>query len=73
MTENDWFGKEVIINGNVKYIGEGEDPAENPYMKVYARALKEVYQPERLSEEDSERNMRQSEPSNERDGVSRND
>jgi len=52
MTE---FGSELILTGNVKYIGEGEDPAENPYMKAYARALKEVYQPERLNPEDHKR------------------
>lgn len=51
---NEYFGKELVITGNVKYIGEGEDPAENIYMKAYARALKEVYvQPERLSPEDA--------------------
>ncbi len=51
MNEN--FGKQVIITGDVKYVGEGEDPAENIYMKAYANALKEVYgQPERLNLED---------------------
>ena len=46
------FGRELIITGDVKYIGEGEDPAENPYMKAYATALKEVYQPESSKRED---------------------
>ncbi len=50
MTE---FGRQLILNGDVKYVGEGEDPAENPYMKAYARALKEVYQPKRLNPEAS--------------------
>jgi hypothetical protein len=50
MTE---FGSELILTGDVKYIGEGEDPAENPYMKAYSRALKEVYQPVRLNPEDA--------------------
>ncbi len=50
MTE--FFGKQLIITENVKYIGDGEDPSENPYMKVYAKALKEVYQPERSKRED---------------------
>lgn len=50
MTE---FGRELILNGDVKYIGEGEDPAENPIMKAYAKSLKEVYQPERSKREDS--------------------
>ena len=52
------FGRELIINGEVKYIGEGEDPAENPYMKAYATALKEAYQPERLSEKTPEMEKR---------------
>ncbi len=47
-----YFGRKLILNGNVKYIGEGEDPAENPYMKAYAKSLKEVYQPERSKRED---------------------
>lgn len=51
MTE---FGSELILTGNVKYIGEGEDPSENPYMKAYARALKEIYQPDRLRRVDTE-------------------
>ena len=46
------FGSEIIISGDVKYIGEGEDPAENPYMKAYANALKKLYQPERSKRED---------------------
>jgi len=49
MTE---FGATLIIDGDVKYIGEGEDPADDPLMKSYARALKEVYQPERSKRED---------------------
>ena len=34
------YGKEVILTGNVKYIGEGDDPAEDPAIKMYAQALK---------------------------------
>ncbi len=44
---NKYFGKEIILDENVKYIGEGEDPAENPYMKAYVNALKEVYKGEK--------------------------
>jgi hypothetical protein len=45
-----YFGKKLVITDQVKYVGEGEDPAENIYMKAYAKALKEFYgQPERLS------------------------
>lgn len=35
--------KVLVVTSEVKYIGEGDDPAEDPYMKAYARALKEVY------------------------------
>ena len=51
MTE---FGSTLILSSDVKYIGDGEDPAENLYMKAFARALKEVYQPERSKREDAE-------------------
>ena len=34
------YGKEVILTGNVKYIGEGDDPAEDPAIKMYAQAWK---------------------------------
>ena len=44
--------KELILTGDVKYVGDGKDPAQDPYMKAYARALKEVYQPERTTPED---------------------
>lgn len=43
MDDNDWFGKKITIDQEVKYVGEGEDPKDNPYMQAYAKALKEVY------------------------------
>lgn len=43
MNNNEWFAKEVIISQDVKYVGEGEDPKDNPYMQAYAKALKDVY------------------------------
>lgn len=43
MDKNEWFGKELIIDQDVMYFGHGPDPAKNPYMQAYARALKEVY------------------------------
>ncbi len=50
---NDFFGSELIINGDVKFIEDGEDPVEDtPLIKTYAKVLKEVYQPERSKRED---------------------
>jgi uncharacterized protein affecting Mg2+/Co2+ transport len=43
MNDNEWFGKEITILGDVQYIGEDEDPNDNRYMQAYAKALKEVY------------------------------
>jgi|GEM_PF-4320173 hypothetical protein len=43
MNDNEWFGKEIIITGDVQYIGDGEDPKDNQYMQAYAKALKEIY------------------------------
>jgi hypothetical protein len=43
MDKNEWFGKEVIIDQDIIYTGPGPDPAKNPYMQAYARALKEAY------------------------------
>lgn len=48
---NKFYGTELTINEDVKYIGEGEDPLDNPYMIAYAKALKDIYQPERLNPE----------------------
>jgi hypothetical protein len=45
MDENEFYGTSVTITGNVEYVGEGDDPADNPVMIAYARALKGVYQP----------------------------
>jgi hypothetical protein len=41
--KDDYFGKTLTISDKVVYIGEGEDPAKDPYMIAYAKALKEVY------------------------------
>ena len=51
MTE--FYGSSVVITGQVQYVGEGEDPSTNPWMIAYAKALKQVYQPERLNPEDA--------------------
>ena len=49
MTE--FYGTKVIISGEVRYIGEDEDPITNPWFIAYVNALKEIYQPERLNPE----------------------
>ncbi len=38
-----WFGKEIVITQDVVYVGDGENPKDNPYMQAWAKALKEVY------------------------------
>jgi len=46
---NEFYGARLTINENVKFVGKEEDPSESPLMKSYSRALKEIYQPERLN------------------------
>lgn len=50
---DEFYGKKLVISGPVKYVGEGEDPANDPFILAYANALKEVYQPERSKREDT--------------------
>ena len=59
---DEFFGVELILNGDVKYVGEGEDPSKNPYMIAYANALKKIYQPERSKREDLEYKLLYKEP-----------
>ncbi len=40
---DEFYGAKLTITEGVKYIGEGENPANNPYMIAYAKALKELY------------------------------
>jgi hypothetical protein len=54
---NDFYGTQVVLNEGVKYIGDGEDPADNLWMKAYIKALKEFYQPERLNPEASKEDV----------------
>lgn len=49
---DEFFGAKVILNDEVKYVGEGEDPSKDPYMIAFASALKKIYQPERSKRED---------------------
>jgi hypothetical protein len=44
----DWSTCELTITEEVKYVGEGEDPANDPYMIAYKKALESIYQPERI-------------------------
>jgi len=41
--DEDWFGKTIILNQDVIYIEEGENPKNNPYIQAWGKALKEVY------------------------------
>jgi hypothetical protein len=41
-----FFGKELIITGEVKYVGEGEDPENNPGFIAWKKALKSVLEKE---------------------------
>jgi hypothetical protein len=37
------FGKTLILNKDGVYIGDGENPKDNPYFQAWEKALKEVY------------------------------
>jgi len=41
---NTFFGEELIITGEVIYIGEGEDPKDNLGFQLWEKAFKEVYE-----------------------------
>jgi len=49
---NEFYGSRMTITGDVKYVGQGEDPATHPGIVAFARVLKEVYHPERRKRED---------------------
>jgi hypothetical protein len=38
-----WFGKKLILDQDVIYIGDEENPKDNPYFQAWAKAFKEVY------------------------------
>lgn len=49
-----YFGSTLEITGDVEYIGEGENPKDNPYFQAWSRAFKEIYgQPDRLRRVDT--------------------
>ena len=39
---NEWFGKELILSTDVKYVGDGEDPATNPVFIAWKQAFESL-------------------------------
>ena len=49
------FGREIIIDQDVVYVGEGENPKDNLAFQMWEKSFKEVYgQSERSKREDFE-------------------
>lgn len=46
MNDNNWYGKEIIIDEDVAYIGEGLNPKDDPYLQAWEHAIKKVYKKE---------------------------
>lgn len=49
--DDEFFGKSILITGDVKYVGEDEDPATNPGFMAWKKAFEEIYALERAKEE----------------------
>lgn len=48
------YGKHITITGEVKYIGDGENPEDNIVFKAWKKAFIDFHnQPERLNPEES--------------------
>lgn len=39
---DDSYGKILTLNENVKYIGEGQDPAKDPAFLIWKKALQDA-------------------------------
>jgi len=44
MNDNEWLGKKITIQGDVQYIGDDEDPKDDPLFQCWEKSLKEFHQ-----------------------------